>query len=260
MSADNGVGNTSTAELTPVVSIILPAHNEAACLDSTLKTLSAYLAAMGEPFEIIVSDDGSTDETKLLDWKMHHDQHQTKYIRSEVRKGKGAALRRGMSSAMGRFLIYTDADLPVDLNSILHITHLLQAGQHDVICGDRRHPESVAVGQAAIRRLLASRLFNIGVQALALPGYKDSQCCLKGFTRDAVDLILSVPTTSSFAFDVEALYIAKLHHLSILRIPVRWVDARALIPIMSLVRVVASCLKDVAIMRLRYSRIARCVS
>jgi len=94
-------------------------------------------------------------------------------------------------------------------------------------------------------------VFNLGVQLLALPGYTDTQCCMKAFTKEALQKLLSEAFLTSYAFDVELVYLAKLHNLRINRIPVYWKDARAKVPLKRLIHIIFSSLKEVAYVRFR---------
>jgi dolichyl-phosphate beta-glucosyltransferase len=230
-------------------SVVLPSYNEAATLPKTLNNLSSFLEKLNKKYEIIVSDDGSTDSTFSLDWTNYHNQFRVKYIRNEKKAGKGAALRQGLLACCGRYIFFTDADLPIDLEALARGLFLLENNETDIVIGDRKLPESKAVGSAHQSRFIASMLFNIGVQLLFLPGYTDTQCPMKGFTKEALTKVLLASFLISYAFDAELLYLATLYGMRIKRIPVFWKDVRGYIPLIRLTYIVVSCLKDLILVR-----------
>lgn len=245
------------SELTrePYVSVVIPCYNESAHLYNSLNSISKFLQGLSKSYEIIVSDDGSTDDTSGLDWRQFKDHFNAQYIRSDTRNGKGAALRHGLKMGKGRYIFFTDADLPVDLEAIKESIKFLEERKFEIVIGDRRLPESQVIGSSATSRRVASKIFNWGVQLLVLPGITDSQCCMKGFENKALNKLLRHSSLDSYAFDVELLYLAKLYHLRIKRIPVVWKDLRAVLPLKKLIRMLTTSLLDVVIMRLNHKRL-----
>jgi len=233
------------------ISVILPCFNESHTIPQTLEILSEFLDSINRKYEIIVSDDGSTDMTPKLDWQSYYNQFCVRYIRSDINSGKGAALRQGLLSSRSKFIFLIDSDLPVELEALARCLTILENNEADLVIGDRKLSESKAIGSAPKSRFIASKLFNLGVQILVLPGYTDTQCPMKGITREAMSQILPACFLTSFAFDVELLYLAKLHGMRIKRLPVTWRDARADIPVGKLTYLVLTCLKDVALVRLK---------
>ena len=232
------------------ISVILPCYNESLHLPITLEALASFLGNLHREYEIIVSDDGSSDATPSLNWSSYHDQFRARYVRSNVNAGKGAALRQGLLAHRGRIVFFTDADLPVELEALARCLSKLENNECDIVIGDRRLAGSKAVGSSAMSRRIASKLFNIGVQLLVLPGYTDTQCCMKGFSAQALHKVLPASSLTSYAFDVELLYLAKLQGLRIERIPVVWKDSRASLPLGRLLCFLLACLIDVWNVRL----------
>jgi len=116
----------------------LPCYNEGAQLPTSLENLSHFLESLDKEYEIIVSDDGSNDMTCNLDWQKYSSNFNIKYIRSNSNIGKGAALKRGLEACQGRFVFFTDADLPVKLEAIAISLNILENNKSDVVIGDRR--------------------------------------------------------------------------------------------------------------------------
>lgn len=129
-------------------SIVVPAHNEAARILPHLQSITTFLRDRGQPFEILVVDDGSTDTTATVVETLASSTPEIQLLRSPLRQGKGAAVRRGMSAAIGRLQLFTDAD---GATPIQELTRLEQA----VVDG-----ADIAIGS----RSLASRLPDYAVQ------------------------------------------------------------------------------------------------
>jgi glycosyltransferase involved in cell wall biosynthesis len=235
----------------PEISVVLPSYNEGTLLSSTIEALSNHLSSLQRKYEIIISDDGSVDATSGLNWSKYHTDFCVSYLRSNVTTGKGGALKRGLLSCSGKFIFFTDVDLPVELEALSRSLALLENNKYDIVIGDRRLTDSKVVGTAPIHRHVASKIFNIGVQALILPGFKDTQCPMKAFTADVLHKLLPATCLTSYAFDAELLYLATLHNLRIKRMPVFWKDTRTNLPKEHLVSVSFSWLKDLVSTRLR---------
>ena len=126
-----------------------------------------------------------------------------------------------MAAASGRCRVFTDADLPYDLEAVPYIVDLVTNGGFHVVVGDRTLPESCSLTRTDVTRQLSSRIFSFSVRMLVTGGLFDSQCGLKGFRSDVAEALFPLLTHSGFSGDVELLYIALKHNLSIRRIPVR---------------------------------------
>jgi dolichyl-phosphate beta-glucosyltransferase len=213
--------------LLPFVSVVLPSFNERLMVEATLAQLSSYLNSLNVSYEIIVSDDGSTDQTSSLPWQNFASLYQARLVLNRSNEGKGHALRKGILSSRGNFVFFTDIDLPVNLESIKKALELLRNKKTDMVIGDRRLSSSQVRGSGTSIRKIGSLLFNVVVQLLLLPGYKDTQCCLKGFSSGAARNIMEYSTVNTYAIDVEIIYIAKKLGLRIYKIPVQWRDVRA---------------------------------
>ena len=204
---------------TPSVSVVIPVHNGAGFVTESIRDARRFLENRYPEYEIVIVDDGSTDGTgaalgPLLDGRVH-------LIVLPENLGKFAALRAGMAMATGRCRVFTDADLPYDLEAVPYIVNLIEEGSFDIVVGDRTLPESVSLSDSRVARKLSSRIFSYCVRMLVTGGLFDSQCGIKGFRADVADALFPLITDNSFSGDVELLYIALKHNLSIRRIPVR---------------------------------------
>ncbi|MFF0061385.1 glycosyltransferase [Streptomyces sp. NPDC005279] len=231
------------------VSIVLPCYNEMTVIESSLSRLSGYLGKIVPHYEIIVVDDGSSDGTRDLPWLDFEEKYRAVHLRSPQNEGKGGAVRRGLRAAANPLVFFTDIDLPVELESLGTCLDRLSRGDVSFVMGNRRMKDSHKAGESFLCRRIVSRVFNWGARVLAVPGCTDTQCCLKGFTADALVRVLPRTRLNSFAFDVELIYVARRLGLAEAQCPVRWRDARGHPPHLFLLKILVSNLLDVARLR-----------
>ncbi|MDD3022823.1 MAG: glycosyltransferase, partial [Syntrophomonadaceae bacterium] len=207
-----------------LLSIIIPAYNEAARLPRRLQQLAGAMAGQS-PLEILVVDDGSVDHTRQIAADIALNYPCIRVISHEKNQGKGAAVRTGVMAARGEYIIFVDADESFSSEHIEKIYKQLQQGSRMVI-GKRSCPQGVRVaGESSLRKFLG-RGFNLFVQALLLPGIKDTQCGIKGFHWQLARQIFSRQRVSGFAFDVELLSLARVLDVDIFELPMQAQDCR----------------------------------
>ena len=209
----------------PELSVIIPAYNEEALIVSTLEGLKNYLSARAEAYEIIVVDDGSQDETCacIRDWQKMHDVDLHLLI-NEKNMGKGYSIRRGMLASRGRYVIFTDADLPYELCAIDEFLKALQSG-YDLAIGSRVLPGAQVKG-VPVLRYISGQVFSWMVQAVLFQGLPDTQCGFKSFKSDAAKEIFRRLTIDGFGFDVEMLFVARKLKLAIQPVAVQMIEHR----------------------------------
>lgn len=117
---------------TPLLSVIIPVFNEEKTI---LTVLNAVHQSTVKPIEVIVVDDGSTDQTRTILKKEKN--LISKLLLREANGGKGAALRDGFAAATGEYVIVQDADLEYDPSEYVRLLEPLVAGQADVVFGSR---------------------------------------------------------------------------------------------------------------------------
>jgi glycosyltransferase involved in cell wall biosynthesis len=201
------------------VSLVIPVCNGAEFVGDSVTRARDFLAQRCPNFEIVVVDDGSSDDTVAKVQAMTDDR--VRLITLPSNKGKFAAVVAGMAATSGQCRVFTDADLPYDLEAVPYIVDLITKSGFHVVVGDRTLPESCSLYQTDVARQISSRAFSFFVRMLVTGGLFDSQCGLKGFRTDVAEALFPLLTHSGFSGDVELLYIALKHNLSIRRIPVR---------------------------------------
>ena len=201
-------------------SLIIPAYNEAGRIGSTLEHVQSYLGKQSYSSEIIVVDDGSTDNTAQIVQDGFPD---VQVIRYEPNRGKGCAVRTGMLAAVGNYRVFYDADASTPIEELERLWPKFEEGA-DVVIGSRSLPDSFIEVPQPWYRAKMGKVFSLLVQLFGLWGIPDSQCGFKGFTLHAVQTLFPRQTIEHFSFDVELLFIARKHKLRIEQVPVRWIN------------------------------------
>ncbi len=208
----------------PQISVVIPAYNEQNWIELTVKSLVAFLGKEFKTWEIIVVDDGSSDNTQEICEQFAQKVKNFKYLRNTKNSGKGFSVRRGMQAASGEKRFFMDADMPFELDVILTMQNALES-EYDITVGARDLPGSTLIGVPFIR-FLAGQIFSLLVRLFAVNGISDTQCGLKGFRAQASEEIFSRSTINDFGMDVEVLFIAQHLGYRIQRIPVRMTGFR----------------------------------
>ncbi len=206
------------------VSVIIPAYNESARLPLTLRATVDYFAARPEPFDLLVVDDGSTDDTVEVveDFARQHPELSIHCLSYGVNRGKGYAVRYGMLRANGGLRLFCDADLATPAEEYEVVRAAMEREGTPIGIGSRPLRNSHLLVHQPWYREWLGRGFNKAVQVLAVPGIADTQCGFKVFTAEAATDVFSRCRLDGFAFDSEALYIARRLGYAIAEVPIRW--------------------------------------
>ena len=207
----------------PRWSVVIPAFNEARRLPAYLDDVVAYFDGRGEPYEVIVVDDGSSDGTGDAVLARARQSPAVRLLRLPENAGKGAAVRAGMRAATGAVRLFADADGATPIAELKRFEPALAAGA-DVVIASRVLVDP-AVSVAALRhRVAAGRLFNWLVARLGLQGVADSQCGVKALSARAAEDLFERLRTRGFGFDVELLLLAQRAGYRVVEVPVNWAD------------------------------------
>jgi dolichyl-phosphate beta-glucosyltransferase len=211
----------------PHVSYIIPAYNEQDRLPASLDRLMAFLAAQSFDSEIVVSNDGSSDDTP----RIVRDRIAAgtpprvtlRMVQHHPNRGKGAAIRAGMLAAAGDHAFFLDADLATPPEDSLPLLARLEDGA-DIAIGNRVQPDGSDMrASQPFRRRLVGRMFTMMRKTLGvLRDIDDTQCPLKGFRGDVAHAVFAEQTLTGWTFDAEVLCIARSLGYEIVQVPVRW--------------------------------------
>ena len=204
-----------------MLSVVVPCYNEEDRLPATVDAIKRYMAQHGIDYELILSDDGSTDGTPSVIVKAMEGSPQVRTVRLPHNRGKGRALAEGVGVTKGDEVLVTDADLSTPIEELLKLQAALDAGAGVAIASRSVKGSQVEISQP-FYRVLMGKTFNLIVQALLLPGLCDTQCGFKLFRGDLARVVFSELKTDGFGYDPEALYRAKKRGERIAEVPVVW--------------------------------------
>src|ERR1700704_5534130 len=210
--------------MTQSLSIVVPAYNEGVRLGKSLRAIVTYLHEYPAETELIVVDDGSTDETANTaraelanSGKVH-----TSVISYQSNLGKGRAVRLGLLASRGEIALFTDADLSTPITETPKLVEPIERGEFDLTFGSRALDRSLIGVHQPWRREQGGRIFNLAVRlATGLP-FWDTQCGFKAFRMSACRPMIEAANIDRFGFDVELLYVSQVAGLRLREIPVRW--------------------------------------
>lgn len=210
----------------PYLSVIIPAYNEEARIGQTLEAVYAYLTAQPYTWEVLVVLDGVKDNTLAVVEAFATGKAHIQWLNRLENRGKGYTVREGMLAATGQIRLFTDADNSTDMSHFDEMRPLFEQG-YGVVIGSRDgkdHPKAQqAHPQPFVKRVLGN-LGNLFIQAVAVPGIWDTQCGFKAFTAEAAEQIFGRAKIDRWAFDIEALVLARQFGHKIGVIGAHWVD------------------------------------
>lgn len=204
-----------------MISLVLPAYNEEACIEKNLMLLLKEMRKLGEKFEIVIVEE-SSDRTPEIVGVLSRRFKEIKHVHFNRRLGKGGAVVKGIMLARGERLFFMDADLAVGLSAIKPLLDELRF--HDVVIGSRYHKKSKTTRTAL--RLFLGRAYAV-LPRLAL-GVRvgDFQCGFKGFRKVAARKLAGCAKSSGVFWDTEVLYCAGKYGFDVKEIPIRWEEKK----------------------------------
>ncbi|HKW19427.1 MAG TPA: dolichyl-phosphate beta-glucosyltransferase [Terriglobales bacterium] len=205
-------------------SIIIPAYNEGARLGATLDRVLRYVSERGWDAEVIVVNDGSSDNTADLVTQRAKMNAVLRLIENPGNRGKGYSVRNGMLKANGELLLFTDADLSAPIEQADKLFAAVESGA-DVAVGSRWLQPNLQAHRQSLLRQFYGRSFNLVLRILLGLKFKDTQCGFKAFRRDAAGKLFLLQTIDGWGFDAELLYVAHRIGMKVREIPVVWSDA-----------------------------------
>jgi glycosyltransferase involved in cell wall biosynthesis len=205
------------------VSLVIPAFNEADRIRDTLRRIAEYLKHASFDTEILVVDDGSTDETAAIVERL--DYSGLRLIQNGINRGKGYSVRSGVLAATGDYVLFSDADLSTPIEELDKLLTAAVDENADVVVGSRGLDNRYIEKHQSSVRESGGRLFNMMVRTLLGLNIRDTQCGFKLFKRERVQSAFQKQTTDGFGFDPELLFVMSRQGLKILEVPVRWSHA-----------------------------------
>jgi glycosyltransferase involved in cell wall biosynthesis len=205
------------------VSIIIPAYNEASYIDRCVDSVEKTMRGLTKSYEIILAEDGSTDNTRNIIEKITQERPEVYYVHSDERLGRGKALKTAFRYAKGKILVYMDADLSVDLHALGSLIKATEDG-YDVAVGSR-HVEGSRV-KRPLYRWSASMVYNLLVRVLFRDGVYDHQCGFKAFRKELLNFITGSIQANGWFWDTEIIVKSNKKGYHTIEIPVEWTENR----------------------------------
>lgn len=203
------------------ISIVIPAKNEEHRLPSFLTSIVDYCKSVNDAYEIIVVDDGSTDQTVKQASLFREFLPTLKVISLDRNHGKGYAVKEGFLAAKGNIVLFLDADGSTGPQEIQRYLHLFEQG-YDVVIGSRVLTDTLSQVKTRFYRKFMGAVFNFFVSTLLIKGIKDTQCGFKMFKAKAAKDVFNQVQLEGFGFDLEVLYLAQRMGYKIKEVPVNW--------------------------------------
>ena len=207
----------------PIVSIVVPAFNEARRIAETVRKIDDFIRRSPLALELIVVDDGSTDNTAEI--VREFPAKGLRLIQNKKNHGKGYTVRQGVLAASGKYVLFTDADLSAPIEELTKLLEIAIGDGIDVVIGSRSLDRRYIEKHQSRLRELGGIVFNLMVRLLLGMRLHDTQCGFKLFSRQRSRRIFEELTTFGFGFDPELLFLAKRNGLTIREAPVRWSHA-----------------------------------
>ena len=211
----------------PALSIIIPSYNEELRLPASLGLIADYINKSGRDTEVLVVDDGSTDQTAAVAENFRARIRRFRIVPNGENRGKGYSVRHGMTEARGDIVLFTDADLSAPIEEADKLIAAMETETYDVAIGSRALDRNLITVHESGFREFAGIIFNKIVRAVLWLPFVDTQCGFKAFRRERCKIIFEQQRIERFGFDPELLYLARHHGLKSVEIPVRWAHSPA---------------------------------
>jgi glycosyltransferase involved in cell wall biosynthesis len=207
----------------PLVSIVVPAFNEAGRIGDSIKKIDDFMRRSPFSSELIVVDDGSADNTAEV--VNQSKANGLRLVCNDRNHGKGYSVRQGVLAASGKYVLFTDADLSAPIEELNKLLDVAVKEGADVVVGSRAVDRKYIEKHQSPLREFSGIAFNLMVRVLLGLRLSDTQCGFKLFHREKSRPVFEHQTTSGFGFDPELLFLAKRNGLTIRETPVRWSHA-----------------------------------
>ncbi len=205
------------------LSVVIPAYNEEKRIKKTLLEVDKFLLAQNYAYEIIVADDGSSDGTVELVKNLGKDIENLRVIDNKENHGKGYVVRQGLLEAKGKYRLFMDADNATTVDQVRNLLPFFKEG-YEVVIGNRDLKESQIKKHQPFYKEMLGDAGNFLIQALAVPGIKDTQCGFKCFSARFVEEIFPKLKIDRWGFDIEILALARKYNYKIKTVPVVWIN------------------------------------
>ncbi|EOX5554959.1 glycosyltransferase [Yersinia enterocolitica] len=208
------------------IEITIPVLNEEKTIVQQIEKIVSFISLLNcrHSFSLIISDNGSTDNTMMLGKVLEEDYSGIVHYLNVGKRGVGLALKTSWLQSAADYVGYMDLDLATDLNHIIDILNVIESHNPDIIYGSRLHRNSRVVGRS-LKREVTSRVFNRIVRSYMNTSFSDGMCGFKFLKRSiAKELINAGASSDGWFFCTEILIVAEWNKKYLYELPVRWTD------------------------------------
>jgi glycosyltransferase involved in cell wall biosynthesis len=205
------------------ISILLPAFNEAEQIERCIQEVEAAVRSFSKSYEIIVSEDGSTDGTEVIVAKMAKSNPNIILLHSPTRLGKGKGIKNALSTSRGKIITFMDVDLATNLECLPQLLREVKENRGMAI--GSRHISGSRV-QRGVSRTIFSLTYNLAVRMLFLDGIHDHQCGFKTMSREVAEAVLNVSKSDGYFFDTEMIVRCKQLGFPVAEVAVQWAEKK----------------------------------
>lgn len=213
---------TTPIQEQPFLSIVIPAYNEEVRIIPTIGAIASHVSDLGFPWELIIADDGSKDDTVKLTQELGF--ANLRVLIAEQNGGKGSAVQRGMMAARGKYILFADADNSTPIEEVGKLIAKLDQEGYDVAVGSRAAEGAEETKKSFFRQLLSDGLRLMVRYGLRIK-VRDTQCGFKMYSHQAAKRLHGQQTIMGFSFDLEILYLAFKYNYKVAEVGVHWIDA-----------------------------------
>jgi len=210
--------NAPTHPSPPALSVVIPAYNEEGRLGPTLEQVVSYLEGRGQPFEVLVADDGSQDGTSTV--AQGFAERGVKVLRHWPNRGKGAALQLAVAASRGQRVLLSDADLSTPIEDLERLEAHCDAAE--LVLGSRAVAGARLTQRQPFYRELMGKIFNKIIQLAGVRGIRDTQCGFKLLDGTVARELFADMITAGFAYDVELVWLARQRGYEVCEVGVTW--------------------------------------
>lgn len=205
------------------ISIIIPAYNEEKKIEKDIREVILFLKKANLKGEIIVSTDGVTDQTNNIVKKLQKEFKELKLLAEKEKIGKGAAIKKGVRIAEGKYIMFADAGLCVPYKYIKEGINKIEEG-FDIALASRASKKSIITKAQPIYRKIGSIAFGFLVRnIIGVPkNVKDTQCGFKIYKKEVAKKLFNDLRIECFMFDIELILRAKKEKYKMTQFPVQW--------------------------------------
>jgi glycosyltransferase involved in cell wall biosynthesis len=202
-------------------SFVIPAYNEGVRLRPTLHALIRHIQEQNWDAEILVVNDGSTDDTAQIVREYGKAHPQVLLVENPGNRGKGFSVRNGMLHAHGDICLFSDADLSSPITEAQKLFDAIAHGA-DIAIGSRWLRAELQTERQPLYRQAFGRIYNLVLRVFLGLRFADTQCGFKAFRRDAAQRIFPLQRIERWGFDPEILFLARRAGLRVEEVPVLW--------------------------------------